>query len=117
MRISDWSSDVCSSDLPWQRRAPGPAVDFSISVGGVSQWLRPGAWPRHGPRLALAHARLAGGAAGGDDGDGLIREGLYRGSMTRFGRAGAGGGKGFRDQPAEESGGEGEKTGRGRGGE
>src|SRR3546814_10083469 len=65
MRISDWSSDVCSSDLPWQRRAPGPAVDFSISVGGVSQWLRPGAWPRHGPRLAPAHARLAGVTAGG----------------------------------------------------
>src|SRR3546814_8545403 len=37
MRISDWSSDVCSSDL-----------------------LRPGAWTRHRPRLALAHARLAG---------------------------------------------------------
>src|SRR3546814_3452281 len=27
MRISDWSSDVCSSDLPW-RDAPGGEVGF-----------------------------------------------------------------------------------------
>src|SRR3546814_15497946 len=36
MRISDWSSDVCSSDLPGQRTCvPGPAVLFSR--GGVEE--------------------------------------------------------------------------------
>src|SRR3546814_11930368 len=27
MRISDWSSDVCSSDLPWDRGPPGKPLD------------------------------------------------------------------------------------------
>src|SRR3546814_1344417 len=32
MRISDWSSDVCSSDLPWQRqRGGGGRSAYSVS--------------------------------------------------------------------------------------
>src|SRR3546814_4135156 len=37
--------------------APGPAADFSMSVGGISQWRRHGAWPPPRTPLALAHAR------------------------------------------------------------
>src|SRR3546814_20260148 len=35
MRISDWSSDVCSSDLPWERQSNGRATGqrlFSFQV-------------------------------------------------------------------------------------
>src|SRR3546814_1004699 len=44
MRISDWSSDVCSSDLP-----PGPAGlahvrEFLQSVGGAGARHRAGDW-------------------------------------------------------------------------
>src|SRR3546814_4293211 len=46
MRISDWSSDVCSSDLR-REREPG-TMD-----GPDTKW-------RNGPRTALAHARLSG---------------------------------------------------------
>src|SRR3546814_6080807 len=42
MRISDWSSDVCSSDLPWLRRAaPGLAIAacLVLAVGmGYHRW-------------------------------------------------------------------------------
>src|SRR3546814_12727681 len=48
MRISDWSSDVCSSDLP------RPPSRGSRSLGRRRSLACPG------PRLALAHARLAG---------------------------------------------------------
>src|SRR3546814_5133642 len=34
------ASNASASRDPWQRRARGPAVDFSMSVGGVSQRLR-----------------------------------------------------------------------------
>src|SRR3546814_1829995 len=53
MRISDWSSDVCSSDLDDARRAP-------VAAHGAAQ----GAWPR---RFRLLHqsrqpqGRRAGG--------------------------------------------------------
>src|SRR3546814_9112823 len=39
MRISDWSSDVCSSDLPRSKFKPGRFI-FVSSVGSVSD--RPG---------------------------------------------------------------------------
>src|SRR3546814_11191965 len=50
MRISDWSSDVCSSDLYWLRTpaergrievedAPFTAVELSVTGEGVSQTL------------------------------------------------------------------------------
>src|SRR3546814_16132266 len=38
MRISDWSSDVCSSDLNRRRGAPGPAAD----LGRGSEQHQPG---------------------------------------------------------------------------
>src|SRR3546814_18583161 len=64
MRISDWSSDVCSSDLVLVRsaRPPEPGV-----VGDVQQPLRPGTVVARGParedclvadeRLERRHAR------------------------------------------------------------
>src|SRR3546814_5665037 len=33
MRISDWSSDVCSSDLPFD--LPGPALYVTVNRGGT----------------------------------------------------------------------------------
>src|SRR3546814_4434320 len=43
VRISDWSSDVCSSDLDFQARAPGigqdadQRVDVAMIVGGIER--------------------------------------------------------------------------------
>src|SRR3546814_7325717 len=37
MRISDWSSDVCSSDLPWQKSAIRD--DDLAEYGPVKEWL------------------------------------------------------------------------------
>src|SRR3546814_3872070 len=34
MRMSDWSSDVCSSDLRWSRRLPDPVTAMA------SGWMR-----------------------------------------------------------------------------
>src|SRR3546814_7395787 len=52
MRISDWSSDVCSSDLGCRARGSGPARG-GLSAGGTrrSPW-RPSEIPvrRRGPR-------------------------------------------------------------------
>src|SRR3546814_4020531 len=39
MRISDWSSDVCSSDLPYQRFATKDGY-MMIGAGGQSIWVR-----------------------------------------------------------------------------
>src|SRR3546814_20134838 len=37
MRISDWSSDVCSSDLPYQRHAVGEEQHALYPVGAHQQ--------------------------------------------------------------------------------
>src|SRR3546814_9756934 len=37
MRISDWSSDVCSSDLVMRRRQAEPVLQEHLSCGGVEQ--------------------------------------------------------------------------------
>src|SRR3546814_10637102 len=71
-----------------------------MSVGGVGQRLRSGAWCRHRPRLALAHARLAGVTAGVDDRD-VNPAGL---DLAPFARACAGGEMGCRDKPGNDSG-------------
>src|SRR3546814_13550025 len=60
MRISDWSSDVCSSDLPQRSRLPCRR-SVARTPGGDAQGLAGG---RQGGRAVLAaHAeRRAGGA-------------------------------------------------------
>src|SRR3546814_4924077 len=58
MRISDWSSDVCSSDLEtrcsWRRRAPPPPLYFPVATcgGSVSERVE--------RALQLQRARLYG---------------------------------------------------------
>src|SRR3546814_5258805 len=51
MRISDWSSDVCSSDLPVIGDIPGTTVDLNRLVGNT---------PHHFTRKHLAAGRLCG---------------------------------------------------------
>src|SRR3546814_12635681 len=79
MRISDWSSDVCSSDLQdYRRSTPCAAVGAAAAVwvklaqaqrrGPQEGRLRPGARSCHSPRLALALARFAGLKAAMGDG-------------------------------------------------
>src|SRR3546814_9097172 len=51
MRISDWSSDVCSSDLPKTRTIYGPRD----SVDGVLHDHVPKRRPVDGARLRLVH--------------------------------------------------------------
>src|SRR3546814_10936656 len=49
MRISDWSSDVCSSDLP-QRQRPGAYARYPMP-----KWTPDGGW-RVDKALVFAHA-------------------------------------------------------------
>src|SRR3546814_20625079 len=54
MRISDWSSDVCSSDLVVTNLRPGDTVEvagYSLLFEGVSE--------RRGPNYAAERARFA----------------------------------------------------------
>src|SRR3546814_7758432 len=62
MRISDWSSDVCSSDLDEARalagvsragRLPGGGVDASYQRRRLADAERPGGQPREGDALRL----------------------------------------------------------------
>src|SRR3546814_4820434 len=62
MRIIDWSSDVCSSDLLGQGRgdhpldveaASSPCADLRHLAGGGTHRLRRGEAKAHGPRLGL----------------------------------------------------------------
>src|SRR3546814_13512617 len=85
-RISDWSSDVCSSDLPSDRdrateRGRAARRHSAPEVGLEQGWLSgvrggssdaPGYWRRHGPaaRLALRAAVSAHHARGRRDGSG-----------------------------------------------
>src|SRR3546814_5125630 len=57
MRISDWSSDVCSSDLPLGRRI---VAHQHFHLGGILVRHRCGSRDRQGPGLC----RGAGGAHG-----------------------------------------------------
>src|SRR3546814_15952105 len=80
MRISDWSSDVCSSDLfivPVPNRGEAdasslgvhgresPASRSSLSRGSGGRWLRPRcAWSAHAlPRELLCSVRQIGTAS------------------------------------------------------
>src|SRR3546814_15311827 len=60
MRISDWSSDVCSSDL-----TELPKVDLIVIPGGFSygDYLRCGAIAAHSPVMREVVARAKAGAA------------------------------------------------------
>src|SRR3546814_8384740 len=55
MRISDWSSDVCSSDLTWNRLGnPGTARDATIDADrGMGWYRRPLCAPAAGKRSFL----------------------------------------------------------------
>src|SRR3546814_11844255 len=78
MRISDWSSDVCSSDLYWLRTpaergrievedAPFTAVELSVTGEGVSQTLAFRTNLDDWVEADAAHPlRVAGDPAGGD---------------------------------------------------
>src|SRR3546814_7254349 len=78
MRISDWSSDVCSSDLYWLRTpaergrievedAPFTAVELSVMGEGVSQTLAFRTNLDDWVEADAAHPlRVAGDPAGGD---------------------------------------------------
>src|SRR3546814_17565183 len=85
MRISDWSSDVCSSDLGRQRqrrvRGGDPAGPEFLAIGGAIS------------RFAAVPARIAerviGGRGGGDIGRAADRIGgaaPHRGTEKRRGR-------------------------------
>src|SRR3546814_16426425 len=72
MRISDWSSDVCSSDLPTQRIADHDGTDGAWNVEKVMGHRQRGQAPGHGrrlepPRLAIVNIgekpRFVGGHA------------------------------------------------------
>src|SRR3546814_11329154 len=61
MRISDWSSDVCSSDLAGRQRAGNPATRSATGAGGVCSLRtakRNGDWS-----FGRAPAALTGAAA------------------------------------------------------
>src|SRR3546814_2611756 len=58
MRISDWSSDVCSSDLPRDRFVRTGVRDDAIAVGEEARGAKRGVMS-HG---ALPHAAWANGA-------------------------------------------------------
>src|SRR3546814_2169990 len=58
MRISDWSSDVCSSDLVHLRRGAGSCRCLARDRRRQSRWPRPA-----GPRLLLPHRRQIEGPA------------------------------------------------------
>src|SRR3546814_8758740 len=51
MRISDWSSDVCSSDL--MRPTTGPRFDWKSEVGEYLTWVRFVEEPVCHPMIAL----------------------------------------------------------------
>src|SRR3546814_3231137 len=51
MRISDWSSDVCSSDLPVDHDKIGAGILAGFEHGGQAHRLN----RRHGGRVELAH--------------------------------------------------------------
>src|SRR3546814_9400940 len=70
MRISDWSSDVCSSDLGWSDQSVA-AVAGTASAGGLSRQRR----------LGLASDPVAAGLCG--DGGGVAVVGSRRGGVGR----------------------------------
>src|SRR3546814_9216419 len=57
MRISDWSSDVCSSDLAWP-------VAYRVGCGAEQQGLDEAALPHHRAGVALVVVGVAAGEAG-----------------------------------------------------
>src|SRR3546814_9012192 len=54
MRISDWSSDVCSSDLPFARLDPAPATG-----NGLNPLLQDPGLAFHPPTLYLGYVGLS----------------------------------------------------------
>src|SRR3546814_6168317 len=59
MRISDWSSDVCSSDLPAAAQRADAVEHHDGLIGGWVSWIRRAqASPRSGSVARTAAARL-----------------------------------------------------------
>src|SRR3546814_15382985 len=52
MRISDWSSDVCSSDLLWQRKV-GAMVPHTPCFPRAELPQRRSRWPHYGRRRGM----------------------------------------------------------------
>src|SRR3546814_19518169 len=85
MRISDWSSDVCSSDLSKSSAAGGRRISRSVTRRGQLSIARPF---RHGGRRRLwdrtgAGARPANAIDGADQQADAL-------TITRYGRRGLG---------------------------
>src|SRR3546814_10924289 len=61
MRISDWSSDVCSSDLPTPAGPSRPAARLLVSEGGLEPPRPYGHWHLKPARLPIPPLRRGGG--------------------------------------------------------
>src|SRR3546814_2176967 len=88
MRISDWSSDVCSSDLPLHRRRVGKAVDPADEFDVVGAPWRVGAHAAHIfldrlYRRGIAPAERHMDDAGGNGEILKVAEALLRGDQRR----------------------------------
>src|SRR3546814_6022360 len=90
MRISDWSSDVCSSDLQWDHEALGIASFGPLDLDPSSpRYGRIVHTPKPGWNQAFL-ADLAGGkpfALDTDANGAAIAEGLWGGAQGQIGRA------------------------------
>src|SRR3546814_19944328 len=93
MRISDWSSDVCSSDLsprPGALPSPRPGDDWGLSDRNVSggQAGTPGLFNADGtPKLASGDGKVGGGLPPGtitEDFEKIDRHGTW---LKQIGRA------------------------------
>src|SRR3546814_3524429 len=73
MRISDWSSDVCSSDLGWLGNPPGAAAGPSGQGGAVHDRASAGSGvdPHH--RLSAGEAAGRRGLSRSAGGAGMMR--------------------------------------------
>src|SRR3546814_9830448 len=59
MRISDWSSDVCSSDLHITTHGKGDQQDEQCSVNNPCSQSAHSGWSRHAPATASPEERKA----------------------------------------------------------
>src|SRR3546814_3499210 len=61
MRISDWSSDVCSSDLSWVLRSKGcDQATRIVLIIPPTWWSKTWQWSIQSPRLSRSEERRVG---------------------------------------------------------